>query len=120
MVELLSDPVLQSLYHNSLDVHAARLSRLQERADYAQAIAALETAHQFPYARLNEVLFTQPLPPAAKEIVARMQAEGQSDHAIAQMIAHSPLIAAKEAQIEAEDRAFYDEMRLNPTRTEPE
>lgn len=117
---LLCDGALQRLYHSSLEFHAARLARLQARPDYADAIAALQAAHRFPYSRLDEVLFTQPLPPVAKDMVARMRAEGQSDPSIAQMIAHSPLIAAKEAQIEAEDRAFYQEIGLTPPRTEPE
>lgn len=53
-------------------------------------------------------------------MVAQLRAGGHSDREIAQMIAQSPLIAAKEAEIDAADAAFYRGLGLTPIRTSPE
>jgi hypothetical protein len=120
LAEFLSDPILAQLYHDSLAFHEARLATLKSNPSYKQIIASLRAAHETPYSALSSVLFTQPLPPVAKDMVAQLRAGGHSDREIAQMIAQSPLIAAKEAEIDAADAAFYRELGLTPIRTSPE
>ncbi|MDV7201342.1 glycosyltransferase family 2 protein [Roseovarius sp. 10] len=120
LAEFLSDPILAQLYHDSLAFHEARLATLKSNPGYKQIIASLRAAHETPYSALSSVLFTQPLPPVAKDMVAQLRAGGHSDREIAQMIAQSPLIAAKEAEIDAADAAFYRELGLTPIRTSPE
>lgn len=120
LAEFLSDPILAQLYHDSLAFHEARLATLKSNPSYKQIIASLRAAHETPYSALSSVLFTQPLPPVARDMVAQLRAGGHSDREIAQMIAQSPLIAAKEAEIDAADAAFYRELGLTPIRTSPE
>ncbi|MBF9055515.1 hypothetical protein HKCCA1065_02705 [Rhodobacterales bacterium HKCCA1065] len=120
LAEFLSDPILAQLYHDSLAFHEARLATLKSNPSFKQIIASLRAAHETPYSALSSVLFTQPLPPVAKDMVAQLRAGGHSDREIAQTIAQSPLIAAKEAEIDAADAAFYRGLGLTPIRTSPE
>ena len=103
----LADPVLRDLQTRANAFHQDRLDRLKAKPDYGARVQALRDAGATALQDLEKVLYTQSLPPEAKQQVAELKARGASDAQIAQLIAHSPLIAQIERETDEADAAEY-------------
>lgn len=102
----LRDPVLAELHAQSIGWHAARMDALRSTSDYPGRMDALARASTVPFARLDDLLFVQPLAKRGKEIVADLRAKGVPDPEIARYVATSM------AKLEAErDAADFAELR---------
>ena len=107
-----SDPALAGLHASNLAWHDERIATLRARPDHAATMAALERAAAVPYEALDTVLFTQPLPPRGKDMVAQMRAKGMPDAEIAAEVARS--VRGLEAARDAAERAELVAMGVLP------
>ncbi|MEJ6389496.1 glycosyltransferase family 2 protein [Gymnodinialimonas ulvae] len=108
----LADPRLYDLQQRAQAWHADHRRIMRAAPDFAQSLAALQTASDIPFDALDEVLFTQPLAPAGKDLVARMQADGVPDRDIARRLART--IAQIEADRDAADATELRAMGVTP------
>lgn len=99
----LADPILRQLHDAASEWHRIAREHLRARPDYAARMAALSHAGQIPFERLDDILFTQPLAPKGKAMVAEMQARGIADADIARAVAAS--VSKLEAQRDRADAA---------------
>jgi hypothetical protein len=112
VADWLQDRALRRLHRASVDWHAARLAALRDTPGYDARMAALAEAAAVPCDALDRLLFVQPLAPAGKRMVARMQAEGIPDAQIAGHVARS--VAGLEAARDAREAAELRAMGLTP------
>jgi hypothetical protein len=89
MAEWLADPELARLQAAALDHHRARVARLRSTGEYDAWIKELQLAAEVPYERVDEVLYTQHLPPEGQAKVAALREAGHSDRDIARAIARA-------------------------------
>lgn len=108
VADWLQDAKLRRLHNASIDWHAQRLANLRETPGFDAKMTALSRASDLTLDRLDQLVFTQPLPPEAKRRVAQMRARGVPDTEIAQQIAQTvaQLEAARDAREAAELRAM--------------
>jgi len=104
----LEDYILRRLHSQCVDWHHNRLAELRDTPGFAMRLKELEAAGRVPIDRLETLLFTQPLAPEGKRIVAEMQAQGLPDSQIARAVAQSVkrLEDARDAREAAELRAM--------------
>lgn len=95
----LADPKLQDLHDRANAWHKAARDALRAAADYPDRMATLAAAADTPFEDLDTLLFTQPLAPQGKTMVAKMQADGVPDAQIARAVSTSVgrLEAARDA-----------------------
>ncbi len=110
--EWLTDPDLRALQDQSLAWHHARLDTLRTAPGYTTRMAALRAASQVPYEGLDKLLFTQPLAPRGKRVVAEMQEKGIPNAEIARFVAQS--VGKLEAERDAREAAELREMGIEP------
>ncbi|MEM9250268.1 MAG: glycosyltransferase family 2 protein [Pseudomonadota bacterium] len=96
----LEDPQVARLHKAALAFHAKRVERLRGTPHYEGWLAGLRSAHNVPYGRLNEVLFTQHLPKEWQTKIAEMRAQGVPDRTLALMIAGSQTATKRETRAE--------------------
>lgn len=108
----LSDPTLHDLNARALEWHEAQRANMRKGPGYRQSLAALKRASDIPFTALDDVLFTQPLAPAGKQMVDRMKAQGIPDRDIARAVSTS--VARLEAQRDAADAQELQAMGINP------
>jgi hypothetical protein len=112
VADYLADPTLRDLHHRAQAWHEQQRQALRATPDFAKTLAALQAARDIPFDALDDVLFTQPLAPAGKQMVARMKAQGIPDRDIARTLA--PTIARIEAQRDAADATELRAMGITP------
>jgi len=103
IADYLRDPVLFELHARGMAWHAAQIDRLRTQPDHADRMAALARASDIPFDRLDTMLFTQPLAPRGKQMVAELKSKGVPEAEIARIVAQS--VAKLEAQRDARDFA---------------
>ena len=108
----LSDPVLRDLADRAHRWHEAARAELRADPDYLARMDALHDASRIPFDALDDVLFTQPLAPAGKQMVARMRAQSIPDRQIARAVAQS--VQRIEAQRDAADAAELRTIGVTP------
>jgi hypothetical protein len=101
VADYLADPRLSALSTQAQAWHATARDQMRAAPDYANRLAALQQASAIPFDTLDDVLFTQPLSPAGKEMVARLKAQGTADRDIARTLAQT--VSQLEAQRDAAD-----------------
>ncbi len=110
--DYLSDPKLSALHENAQEWHDWARTAMRNAPDYSDKMSALQSAAQIPFERLDDVLFTQPLAPAGKQMVAKMKADGVPDQQIARAVAQA--VGRIEAQRDAEDAAELHALGVTP------
>ncbi|MBF9044031.1 glycosyltransferase family 92 protein [Rhodobacterales bacterium HKCCE4037] len=108
----LADPQLHDLADRALHWHEAARAELRAAPDYPARMDALHDASRIPFDALDDILFTQPLAPAGKQMVARMRAQGIPDRQIARAVAQA--VQRIEAQRDAADAAELRTMGVTP------
>lgn len=112
VAEYLADPKLHARHRRAQAWHDEQRHILRAAPDFVQTLATLQAASDIPFDALDDVLFTQPLAPAGKEMVARMREQGLPDRDIARALART--ITRIEAQRDAADAAELRTMGVTP------
>ncbi|MEM1431057.1 MAG: glycosyltransferase family 2 protein, partial [Pseudomonadota bacterium] len=94
----LADPMLARLQREAMDYHRAQVERLRGTPDFAEWLAELKRAAEVPFARLDEVLFTQHLPKEWQTRIAELRAQGVPARKLALMIANSQTATKSETR----------------------
>ncbi len=108
----LADKALADLQDKADAWHRDQRSALRADPHFAARLAALQTASEIPFNALDDVLFTQPLAPAGKQLVAKLKAQGLPDVQIARTVAHA--VSKIEAQRDAADAAELRAQGIEP------
>lgn len=108
----LEDDTLRALFRASLNWHEVRIRELRTRPWFEAKMGALRDGAAVPYGALEDLLFTQPLPPHSKHLVREMQARGVPDVEIARAVAAS--VARLEARRDAAEAAELRAMGITP------
>ncbi|MEX3014490.1 glycosyltransferase family 2 protein [Gymnodinialimonas hymeniacidonis] len=108
----LADTALADLKDRADAWHRSARAALRDKTDHPAQLSALKQASEIPFDALDDVLFTQPLAPAGKQLVARLKAQGTPDVQIARTVAQA--VSKIEAQRDAADAAELHAQGIEP------
>jgi hypothetical protein len=112
VADWLQDGALRRLHDASRDWHTDQVARLRQSPGYGARMAELAGAARVPIDALDGLLFTQPLSPEGKRLVAQMRAQGLPDAVIARSIATR--VAELEALRDIRETAELRAMGIEP------